>query len=175
MYSIYAFAAVGFFIGLVCAKASKGNAGTYAFGTILGIVIGGVIGLVAALFIGGVLLPMRDVVYGPAPLVSMRSSDGINGSFIWGTGSVNSQLTYHFLQRKEDGSMSPRSVPATEEVHLIEDAELSNTGFWTTTMSEPDKTHWLYKWSAATRDRIKVVRQEFRVPSGTVVQQFNVR
>lgn len=175
MNTIYTIAIVGFLIGLICAKASKGNAGTYAFGTILGTAIGGVIGMVAALFIGSVLLPMRDVVYGPAPLVSMRSSDGINGSFIWGTGSVNSQLTYHFLQRKEDGSMSPRSVPATEEVHLIEDAELSNTGFWSTTMREPDKSHWLFNWSLATRDRIRVVRQEFRVPVGTVVQQFNIR
>lgn len=174
MNTIYTIAIVGFLIGLICAKVSKGNAGTYTFGMVLGTVLGGVVGLIVGLFVGG-LLPMRDVVYGPLPLVSMRSSDGINGSFIWGTGSVNSQLTYHFLQRKEDGSMSPRSVRATEAVHLIEDAELSNTGFWSTTMSEPDKSHWLFNWSLATRDRIRVVRQEFRVPVGTVVQQFNIR
>ncbi len=175
MNSIYALAAVGFLVGLLCAKISKGTAGTYAFGTGIGTVVGGVVGLVVALIVGGAFLPLRDVVYGPATLVSMRSSDGISGSFIWGTGSVNSQLTYHFLQRMEDGSMVPRSVPANEVVHLIEDPEMKNTGFWRTTMSEPDTTHWLYKWSAGSRDRIRTIRQEFRVPVGTVVQQFNVR
>ena len=60
-------------------------------------------------------------------------------------------------------------------VHLIEDPELKNTGFWSTTIREADQSSPLYPWAIGTGDRTRTVRQEFRVPVGTVVQQFNIQ
>ena len=82
---------------------------------------------------------------------------------------------WNFLQRMDDGSMVPGSVPADGLVHLIEDPELKNTGFWSTTIREADQSSPLYPWAIGTGDRTRTVRQEFRVPVGTVVQQFNIQ
>ena len=121
------------------------------------------------------MLPMKDVVYGPRSLMAMRGSDGVSGIFVWGSGSIESGANYNFQLRMEDGSMVPGSVPADGLVHLFEDQELKNTGFWSTTIREADKDSPLYPWALATRDRRQTVRQEFRVPVGTVVQQFNIK
>lgn len=175
MNSIMLGAAIGLVIGLIIASLGKRESGKYLLNTILGTIIGAVVGVFAALTVICYMLPMKDVVYGPAKLVAMRSSDGISGTFVWGSGSIGNRTTYNFLQRMEDGSMVPGSVPANGLVHLIEDPELKNTGFWSTTIREADKTSTLYSWALGTSDRTQTVRQEFRVPVGTVVQQFNIK
>lgn len=71
--------------------------------------------------------------------------------------------------------MAPGSVYANEVVRLIEDPELKNVGFWQTTTRKPDPSHWLYNWTIFHSDKNRVVRQEFRVPVGSVIQQFNIR
>jgi hypothetical protein len=175
MNTIILCAAIGLVVGLIIASRGKRDTGSYVWSTIFGTTIGAVVGLVAAITVICHMVPMKDVVYGPAKLVAMRSSDGISGTFVWGSGSIGNRTTYNFLQRMEDGSMVPGSVPADGLVHLFEDPELKNTGFWSTTMREADKTSSLYPWALATRDRTRILRQEFRVPVGTVVQQFNIK
>ena len=174
MNSIMLGAAIGLVIGLIIASLGKRESGKYLLNTILGTIIGAVVGLFAALTVICYMLPMKDVVYGPAKLVAMRSSDGISGTFVWGSGSIGNRTTYNFLQRMEDGSMVPGSVPADDRVHLIEDPELKDTGFWRTTFVTADTTSPLYNWATFTRDRAYILRQEFRVPVGTVVQQFSI-
>lgn len=66
--------------------------------------------------------------------------------------------------------MALRSLPANDIVRFIEDAALQDTGSWSTTVSEVDKTSPLYVWAMDNGSRNRVVRQEFRVPVGTVVQ-----
>lgn len=132
-------------------------------------------GLIAGLVIGGCFVPKHDVVYGPGTLVAMRSSDGVTGTFIWGSGSISSQTTYNFLQKMDDGSMVPGSVPADRLVHLIEDPDLKNVGYWRTTKREADPASPFYQWSIGAHDGDRVIRQEFRVPVGTVVQQFSIK
>jgi len=175
MNSILLCAAIGLVVGLIIASCGKRERGKYIFAAIIGPIAGAVVGLFAAITFICYMVPMKDVVYGPAKLVAMRSSDGISGTFVWGSGSIGNRTTYNFLQRMEDGSMVPGSVPANGLVHLIEDPELKNTGFWSTTIREADKTAPLYRWALGTRDRTQTVRQEFRVPVGTVVQQFNIK
>jgi hypothetical protein len=175
MNSIMLGAALGLLIGLIIASCGKRNSSKYIVSTIAGTFIGAIVGIFAGLTVICYMVPMKDVVYGPAKLVAMRSSDGISGTFVWGSGSIGNRTTYNFLQRMEDGSMVPGSVPADGLVHLFEDQELKNTGFWSTTIREADKDSPLYPWALATRDRRQTVRQEFRVPVGTVVQQFNIK
>lgn len=174
MNTVILFAAVGFVYGL--RVASKGNItlANYIQGGALCSLIGGVLGLLGGVIIG-TLVPSTDVVYGPVRLVAMRSSESISGTFIWGSGSIGSHTSYNFMRRMEDGSMVPGSVPADGLVRLIEDPELHNTGFWTTTISEADKTSPLYHWAVGLNDKRQVLRQEFRVPVGTVIQQFNIK
>lgn len=175
MNSIILGAAIGLVVGLIIASCGKRERGKYILAAIIGPFCGAIVGLFAALTVVCYMVPMKDVVYGPGKLVAMRSSDGISGTFVWGSGSIGNRTTYNFLQRMDDGSMVPGSVPADGLVHLIEDPELKNTGFWSTTIREADKNSSLYPWAIATGDRTRTVRQEFRVPVGTVVQQFNIK
>jgi hypothetical protein len=174
MYTIILLTLLGLARGLTL-PSSKGKGPLYIASSGVGIASAlGLCGMAAALMFAQ-SVPMKDVVYGPAKLVAMRNLDGISGSFIFGSGSINSVNTYNFLQRMQDGSMVPGSVPANGLVHLIEDPELKNTGSWSITISEPDKSSPLYPWSIGAELRSKAVRQEFRVPVGTVVQQFNIK
>ncbi len=168
-------AVLGILIGCIIAALNKGKIGSYICASIIGPIVGAVVGL----FIAGAIIcyqvPTKDVVYGPGKLVAMRSSDGVSGTFLWGSGSINQRTSYNFLQAMEDGSMVPGSIYADSLVHLIEDPELKNVGYWRTTIREVDPTAPLYAWAIGTGDRKETIRQEFRVPVGTVVQQFNVK
>ena len=166
MYTIALCVAIGAIIGSFIA-------GT--FGAIIGTIAGAVVGAIIAALLISYLVPMKDVVSKPIKLVAMRSSDGISGTFIWGSGAMSNRTTYNFMKLVEDGSMVPGWLPANHLVHLIEDSELKNTGSWSTTTREADKTSSLYRWALAASDRNETVRQEFRVPVGTVVQQFSIK
>ena len=174
MYTIMLCAVIGLIIAVMVAKRGERDRIGYIFDAIIGSVSGGVAGMIIAGIVICDHVPMKNVVVGPVELVAMRSSDGASGTFVWGSGSFGNQTTYNFLQRKEDGSMVPGSVPADDRVHLIEDPELKDTGFWRTTFVTADTTSPLYNWAIFTRDRAYILRQEFRVPVGTVVQQFSI-
>lgn len=60
-------------------------------------------------------------------------------------------------------------------MRLIEDPELKDVGYWRTTIRECDPNSSLYNWGIFLKERERYVRQEFRVPVGTVVQQFKVQ
>ncbi len=175
MYTVYTLAAVGLLIGIIVSRTGSRETAKTVCCTIFGPLLGAVAGLMVALIVVSNFVPMKDTVYGPGTLVAMRSSDGVSGTFVWGSGSINSSVTYNFLQKMDDGSMSPRSVPADSLVAIIEDPELKNTGFWRTTIREADKTSPIYKWSIGAGVNNRTIRQEFRVPVGTVVQQFSIK
>lgn len=141
-----------------------------AFGTLVGSVVGSFVGMGFGEFV-----PMRDVADQPKTLVAMRSADSFSGTFLWGSGNIGSQVNYHFMLRMEDGSLVPHTVPANTLVHLIEDPELKDVGYWRTFTRKPIKTSALYKWAIVLPENKPIVRQEFRVPKGTVVQQFKVQ
>ncbi len=140
-----------------------------------GIVFGGIIGAAVGLLDGLVfsaLTPRHDVVYEPETMVSMRTTDGVGGTFVWGTGSIGGETFYNFMIKQKDGSITPRSVKANSLVAIIEDESLKNSGFWRTTFNESDKTSALYNWGFYGKE---IVRQEFRVPVDTVIQSFKVQ
>ena len=171
MYTLLLLGAIGLVIGIIIA--SRIDGGEKFWGAVIGTVIGGVVGLFAA-GIAGSFVPRVDVVYGPANLVAMRSSDGVSGTFIWGSGTIRQGTSYNFMMKLSDGSMTPGSVPANSLVRIIEDESLKGTGTWTTTIREADTKSPFYKWTLFTSDGNETVRQEFRVPVGTVVQTFKV-
>ena len=170
MYSIILLAVIGTIVGLIVAP--RGWSKLMGLG--IGCVIGGFIGAFVGLAIAAAI-PRHDVVYGPSTMVSMRTTDGVAGTFVWGTGGISGETSYNFMIKQEDGSITPRSVSASSLVAIIEDDSLTGVGYWRTTFNEPDTASSLYKWGVGLRDYERVVRQEFRVPVGTVVQGFKVR
>lgn len=171
MYTLLLLGAVGLILGVIVGASI--TEGSKIGGGIIGCVIGLFVGFIGAA-IAGSFVPQKDVVYGPANLVAMRSSDGVSGTFIWGSGTIRQGTSYNFMMKLDDGSMTPGSVPADNLVRIIEDESLKNTGTWSTTIREADTTWPYYKWTLFSRDRNKYVKQEFRVPVGTVVQTFKV-
>jgi hypothetical protein len=138
--------------------------------SIYGLVIGAMVGCVAALVIGS-FAPRHDVVYGPATLVSLGTSNGVKGTFIWGSGGIGSDMQYHFYFLNDDGSVTPRQVEADDYVRITEDKTLKDVGYWSNTFSERDPSSPLYHWAFGGNNPV-LVNQLFRVPVGTVEHRF---
>jgi len=168
-------AAIGVVIACIFGALNKSKVSKYLIGSTFAAAIGAFFGAMIAGTIICSMVPTKDVVYGPGKLVAMRSADGISGTFVWGSGSISSRTTYNFMQVLDDGSMKPGWVYADDLVRLIEDPELKNVGYWRTTIREVDPASPLNAWALGTGTVSTTVRQEFRVPVGTVVQQFNVK
>lgn len=175
MYTIYVLALIGLSIGfLIYLKGTRRNNTEFFFNSFMGGFLGCVAGIIIAMMVS-LVVPTTLTAKDPVTLVSMRNQDGLTGSFIFGSGSINSSMSYNFLMKQKDGSMVPGTVSSSEIVHFIEDPELKNIGYWQTTIRQSDPSHWLYNWTIFHSDRNRVVRQEFRVPVGSVIQQFNIR
>ncbi|QQR56059.1 MAG: hypothetical protein IPG59_13710 [Candidatus Melainabacteria bacterium] len=175
MYTIYVLVLVGLAIGfLIYLKGTRRTFSEFVFNSLMGGFIGCIAGLVIAMLVSSAV-PKTLTSNEPVTLVSMRNQDGLTGSFIFGSGSINSSMSYNFLMKQKDGSMVPGTVLSSEVVHFIEDPELKNIGYWQTTIRRSDPSHWLYKWTIFHSDHNRIARQEFRVPVGSVIQQFNIR
>jgi hypothetical protein len=133
---------------------------------------------------GGLLaiaMPYHTVVYRNGELVCMRNTQGVGGTFVVGTfgarvrGELHNTQQYNFLLRVEDGSMVPHALTADGLVHIVEDESLKDVGVWTTTYDEPNTDSVFANWMLYDMSTRSVVRQEFRVPVGTVVQNFEIR
>lgn len=135
-------------------------------GAIIGIALAGMISFVT---------PLHKVTSAPITLVAMRSADGMSGTFIWGSGTMGSAHTYNFMMLQADGTLVPGSLAADGLVHIAEDRSLMGEGTWTTTVVKVDETSFIYHWSLLSRDKSFTVRHDFRVPPGTVTQQFSVK
>ena len=185
MYTIILLAALGLLGGTVQSlcdpnngdlrnKDNLGFAVTQAlFSAFAGLVLFGLFGTMFALLVG-CNVPKKYVVQPPIELAAMSSEDGSVG-VISRSSSIDSGNTYNFLQLQKNGIKVPGSVPADDRVEVIQDPNLKNTGIWLTTVLKPDPSSPLYPWSIGQQLLTESVRQEFRVPVGTVVQQFNIK
>lgn len=129
------------------------------------------IGMTLGMLITAYGLPMREVEYG-GKLMPLRNSKG-ELAFVCIAG-VGNQGYYHLMHRLDDGSMTPKWVPANEPVHLVEDPELKELGFWSKTRLEADNTSELYYWAFGSSDYDRTLRHEFRVPPGTVIHRYQL-
>lgn len=175
MYALYTFAAAGLVLGFVIAIRS-GWVGRYFLASAAGFTLAGAfVGTMFATTLFQAFVPMRETAQSPRLLAAMRSADGVGGSFILGSGIFRSQVSYHFLRKLENGSMVPVTVHASDMVYLTEDPELKNAGYWIETIRECDPNSWQYNWAFAHHERARTIKHEFRVPVGSVVQQFNIK
>lgn len=176
MYTLYTCAILGVLLALVLDIRTLQNKefSKVAVSASFGCLGGAGIGLLLAIGVIASLVPNKLVVYGPVNLVAMRSADSYSGSFLFGTGAVNSTVHYNFLIKMTDGSVTPIQLIADQLVHITEDSALHDSGTWTSTMVEADKNSPLYNWAIGLESRKYISRQDFRVPPGTVIQQFTV-
>lgn len=176
MYTIITGAVLGIIIGLIVLlrREKPQDKADKVCHLVFGGIIGAVVGVVAALFLSSAVAK-KDFIYGPAELVAMRNADGISGTFIFGSGGFRNTTNYNFMMKTGDGSMVPGSVTADGYVHISEDPSLKNTGQWTTTYNECDPASPLWNWTIGKSDLKSLIRHDFRVPVGTVVQQFKVQ
>jgi len=144
---------------------------------IWGAAAGAFVGFLFAATIMRSYVPRVEVVSSADVLVAMRNGQGLSGTFIWGSGQLGSQVTYNFYRRNEDGSLTPGQVGADSLVRIIEDKNLKDVGYWRTTFSQFVLSSPQASWAidlVGRPDSSIIVKQEFRVPAGTVVQSFGV-
>jgi hypothetical protein len=177
MYTVIFAAVAGFILDFFLSVRGKRKTfltclGHASFGTIGGMVVG----MLAAIVLG-YLVPNKTVSEGPYELVCMRTSDHLSGTFVWGTGSINSSAVYRVYVRNTDGSVSPYSVEADSAVSILEDPALKDRGQWTVTSTRYDSSSRLAKWAfdpGPGADQPEDSNR-FRVPKGTVINDFSAQ
>jgi hypothetical protein len=134
--------------------------------------VGGVIGVL----MGGVIASCLGSVYqtaeSPLPkeeLISMRSSEGLTGSFVFGTGSIQDTSSFKFYVKNANGSFSKKSLAADDKVQIFED-QPEGVGYRQTFVSVCENVRYPH-WVVCEQHTI---RHELHVPKGSVVQSFTV-
>ncbi len=141
-------------------------------GSLEHLLLSGLGGLIFSMLVG-LAAPTIEVKEPPVNLVALRSADGLTGTFVLGTGGINRTASYYFMVRHADGSMSPNEVDANNRVFFTEDSSLKDTGIWTRTVSQTD-TSGICRLAFCSPSGVKVVRNDFRLPPGSVVKRFSV-
>lgn len=168
MYTVLVFVSIGILLAVTAARNDL-------IAKLLAALLSGLISLLVGTLVAAMIaafVPTVDVE-ASQKLVAMRSSDSVSGTFIRGTGTING-TSYDFMLKLDDGSMALGSVPANSVVRIIEDGSLNGNGYLITTIRKSDSNSMLYGWALFSDVKNIVVRQEFRVPVGTVVQNFKV-
>ncbi len=168
MYTIYLFAVIGVYIGLV--SNWKGSFWEFALGQFKGVYFGVLSGVLVAMSVNSVL-PRNEVVLRESVLVRSLNLKGEAGSFLYGTDNIGKEPTYRFSLL--DGANGyGGEVPADSRVVILEDSALVNIGYWRTIVQQPDRESFLYKWALFTHGLDNLEVQEFRVPVGSVERNF---
>jgi len=172
MYTIILGGSIVFLVAFFCTRKFEGNLVTaFCYGGV-GVLLGCLFSAIIAQGLGE-FLPYKNVTYGPSTLAAMRSSDGLSGTFVWGSGSIGQTMRYNFYVRNDDGSLTPCSAEANSAVRIIEDPSLHDVGYWTQVRSERDRSGLFAKFTIGSGEST-IVQQTFQVPKGTVVQDFSL-
>jgi len=140
-----------------------------------GFLIGAFIGMLLSIFIGSQFSYTENYVASNITLASVRTTEGVEGAFIFGSGRIGDveRLSYFYVNKS--GSLSPGSVKADERVHVVQDPSLFNEGFLRTIKRRREASLWVRCFGLFEQDRDPVVEQNFRVPVGTVMGNFSLK
>jgi heme/copper-type cytochrome/quinol oxidase subunit 2 len=105
-----------------------------------------------------------DIIPDEIPIVAVRSSDGIKGSFVFGTGSFSTTERY-VCYKKVNGCIKQVLLPV-ESTWIIEDADSSNARIENTSLK--------YKWFHLGPNYPTYTETYLHVPPGTVVQELKI-
>lgn len=104
-------------------------------------------------------------------MVSMRSADGVHGSFAGGifmmSGTVDSAQIYYYYATKPDGSFKPKKWRPDGDTSIFEEDRTDGEVIqFDSAFANPKRA-----WIADTNDR---VRMDFHIPKGSIRQQFKL-
>lgn len=133
------------------------------FTGILGAIFGGLLSLPIVLATS-VICPKIETKAEPLNLVSVKSHCG--PAYVYATSDY-----YSLMVLDPDGSMYPIQVKTKNNVHIREDSDLKDRGYYQATVRSTDKSNILYYF---TLDSHEVIREDIRVPAGTVVRNFTI-
>ena len=172
MYTMLILAVVGAVVGGVLFYIFAEDRSFFCGAVFLGAIIGLVVGAFAALIIAD-WVPTKETTQ-VRTLSSIHSSTALEGTFIFGTGSVSSPVIYRFLVVNEDGSLTPQEIYGSDVLHFVEDPQLVDKGFWKTTVRSKNSSVPLAKWAILGDNEEVLVREEFDVPAHSVVHDFKI-
>jgi len=142
---------------------------------VMGMFLGLFVGFALSLYIGYQFAPFTNYVASNITLASVRTTEGVEGAFIFGSGRIGDveRLSYFYVNK--NGSLSPGSVKADDRVHVIQDQSLFNEGFLLTVKRRREASLLVRCFGLVEDDKDPVVEQNFRVPVGTVVGSFSLK
>jgi hypothetical protein len=147
------------------------------FSFVMHSICGAVVMAIVVAIVSGFLnarIPSVTVNGGVWNLVAMRSSDGVAGSFVWGTGTIDGRIVYTVYIKNSDGSITPWRIIADANTRIIEDESLHNQGTWRREKEIRDPSSPLVKWAVGSGEA-RSVSDVITVPKGTVVQSFSIK
>lgn len=99
-------------------------------------------------------------------IASLRGESGVSGSFILGSGSINEEPQYIYLEKVGDNQYIQRTIPATDLV-LEENDTIEPSIRWDI---QRHSNLWIFPWWVTAPGDKKIV-----VPSNTLVKEFIIR
>jgi hypothetical protein len=166
MYTIYAGVLIGLIVGICYFNWGRRQEGTRhrvsAFTVLYIGAVGGFVGAVVAHTVIAAQVPLTITVSEPVPLFAVQNDSSSANTFLWGSSS------YNFYVLHPDGTYSPGEVWANGLVHISEDPELKDAGYWTTVTEHYDCSSWQADWALDLSYYNKTLEQRFRVPKGSV-------
>lgn len=130
------------------------------------------------MFLAGCLLAVIIGLYMPkhweettTSLASLKDASGIEGSFILGTGYIESTQYYIWYEKTDEGYI-PQKVEVSTNVLISEDSTLVNTGTLKVSarkMNNHSLSHWLVFDVSTWHDKYK-----FTIPVGSIKKDFKL-
>lgn len=104
-------------------------------------------------------------------IVSIRTGDGVEGTFFLGTGTINGYPMYTYFRQQSDGGYVQETIPAHSTV-VYEDMTDRRGTIETYDDVIPESWKWR-KWTAVTIYRPSYYR--VHIPKGSIMRNFELR
>lgn len=173
MYTILIFAVLG--IGADLWYTRKDKKVSKIGSAFSGVVLGGMVGFFAAMIISMFGTHQIYRVSSETQLLSLRSSDSLSGSFLFASGKIGENVDYVYYKATADGGYRPERMNAESdnitvyEVDGLEGGTLRAIQCLNLRNYEWSKNFVL--WTTSTCG----LKYEFRIPKGSLVQQFSIQ
>ncbi|MBZ0189009.1 MAG: hypothetical protein K8F91_22380 [Candidatus Obscuribacterales bacterium] len=172
MYTVLLGGLIGLLVLFMTRKRVSAFPGGTVFSGFICVIFGAGTGVVLSAALG-ILLPGTLEVDSTVELVSLRTTESMNGVFVLASGNIEQETAYRVMVKNSDGSFSPRKVPAASDTRIFEDESLQGRGTLTIRRDVVGRGSSLSNWIPALPKQRRV-QYELRVPKGSVVSQFSV-
>lgn len=102
-------------------------------------------------------------------LVTLKEGCGIDGTFILGSGQIESSQNYYYYYKSSNNGLKPGQVTSDENVTIFETSQQNNSKLkiLERKLNAKSLEHWLIFGSL-----VKKFKYEFYIPSGSIKKDF---